>query len=111
MQEGNRAHENEDYDKAEKHYRRALNDVPLAFQSHQRASITYNNLALLYRKQARNAEAAEFYERSLAEWQKSGEGDTAYTARVLKDYASLLRQLGREEEASEMAARAATIQR
>ena len=66
-------------------------------------------LAELYRDQGKYAEAEPLYERLLAVTIKSHAGVGPVVASVLEEYAALLRQMGRSDEAKQMEVRAGEI--
>ena len=68
-----------------------------------------NNLGLLYLAQGKYAEAEALYQRALAILEKSLGPEHPDVAQVLENYADLLRETGRGEEASSMEARAQAI--
>ncbi len=68
-----------------------------------------NNLALLYDAQARYAEAAPLYRRSLAIVEKALGPEHPHVATSLENYARFLRDTGRKDRAEEMEARAKAI--
>ena len=72
-------------------------------------AISLNNLALLYRSQAKYAEAEPLYKRSLAIWEKALGPEHPNVATPLENYAFLLRKTNREAEAAKMEARAKAI--
>ncbi len=68
-----------------------------------------NNLAELYRQQGNYAEAAPLYRRSLAIMENALGPEHPNVATSLENYAALLREIGRADEAAEMEARAKAI--
>ncbi len=68
-----------------------------------------NNLALLYHTQGRYAEAEPLYKRSLAIREKALGLDHPDVALSFENYAALLRQTARADEAERMEARAKAI--
>ncbi len=68
-----------------------------------------NNLANLYQAQGHYAEAEPLYQRALAIWEKTLGPDHPDVATSLENYAALLRETGRGEEAKEMEVRAKAI--
>src|SRR5947207_12514438 len=64
-----------------------------------------HNLANLYKEEKKFAEAAPLYQRSLAIKEKAG-ADHAGLAKVLEDYADLLRQTNQPERADQLDNRA-----
>ncbi len=65
-----------------------------------------NNLAELYRAQGRYAEAEPHYQRALAILEKVLGPEHPDVATSLENYAALLRETEREDQAEEMEARA-----
>ncbi len=68
-----------------------------------------NNLALLYEAQGYYAEAEPLYQRSLAIMEKVLGPEHPSVATSLENYAALLRQTARADEAARMEARAQAI--
>ena len=68
-----------------------------------------NHLAELYNAQARYAEAGSLYERALAILEKRSDVEASEMKNLLEDYAAVLRQLRRLEEAETIARRAEHI--
>ncbi len=68
-----------------------------------------NNLALLYQAQGNYAEAEPLYRRSLAIQEKALGPEHPNVVQSLENYAALLRETGRADEAAEMEARAKAI--
>ena len=68
-----------------------------------------NNLALLYIAQGKYAEAEPLYQRSLAIWERALGPEHPNVASSLENYAALLRQAARADEAERMEARAKAI--
>ncbi len=68
-----------------------------------------NNLAELYRAQGRYAEAEPHYQRALAILEKVLGPEHPDVATSLENYAALLRETEREDQAKEMEARAKAI--
>ncbi len=68
-----------------------------------------NNLALLHKVQGNYAEAEPLYKRALAIWEKALGPEHPDVATSLENYAALLRETGRADEAAEMEARAKAI--
>ncbi len=68
-----------------------------------------NNLALLYKAQGNYAEAEPLYRRSLAIWEKALGPEHPDVVQSLENYAALLRETGRADEAAEMEVRAKAI--
>ncbi len=68
-----------------------------------------NNLAALYQAQGNYAEAEPLYRRSLAIMEKALGPEHPNVATNLENYAALLRETGRADEAAEMEARAKAI--
>ena len=68
-----------------------------------------NNLAELYRAQGRYAEAEPLYQRSLAIRKKALGPEHPYVAQTLENYAALLRQTERADEAERVEASAKEI--
>ena len=67
------------------------------------------NLAELYRTQGKYAEAEPLYRRSLAIWEKSLGSEHSHVATSLENYAALLRQTARADQAEKLEARAKAI--
>ncbi len=70
---------------------------------------TLNNLALLYSYRGNYAEAEPLYERALATVEKALGPEHPHVATSLENYAALLRETGRDAEATKMEARAKAI--
>ncbi len=68
-----------------------------------------NNLALLYKAQGHYAEAEPLYQRSLAIVEKALGPEHPDLATSLENYAALLRETARADEAERMEARAKAI--
>ncbi len=68
-----------------------------------------NNLAGLYQAQGKYAEAEPLYQRSLAIMEKALGPDHPDVATSLENYAALLRQTARADEAARVEARAKAI--
>ena len=68
-----------------------------------------NNLALLYSTQGNYAEAEPLYMRSLAIIEKVLGSEHPHVVMSLENYAALLRDIGRGDEAETLEARANTI--
>ncbi len=68
-----------------------------------------NNLASLHQAQGNYAEAEPLYRRSLAIREKALGPEHPDVAQSLDNYAALLRETGRADEAAEMEARAKAI--
>ncbi len=68
-----------------------------------------NNLAVLYQAQGRYAEAEPLYQRALATVEKALGPEHPHVATSLENYAALLRQTARADEAERMEARAKAI--
>ena len=64
-----------------------------------------NGLANLYADQGQDAEEEPLYQRALRIWEQALGPDHPRTRNVVRDYAMLLRKMGREAEASELEAR------
>ncbi len=64
-----------------------------------------NGLAGLYAEQGKDAEAEPLYQRALHIREQALGPDHPYTREVVRNYADLLRKMGRETEASELEAR------
>ena len=100
------------YAEAEPLYQRALAIDEIAVKT---ASVGPNlsgdlvGLAELYRAQGKYGEAEPLYERLLAVTIKSHAGVGPAVASVLEEYAALLRQMGRSDEAKQMEVRAGEI--
>ncbi len=76
---------------------------------HPDVATSLNNLAGLYRTQARYAEAEPLYQRSLAIFEKALGPGHPDVATSLENYAALLGNTGRSEGAAKMEARAKAI--
>ncbi len=68
-----------------------------------------NNLAELYRALGNYADAEPLYRRSVAIWEMALGPEHPHVAQGLDNYAALLRETGRADEAAEMEARARAI--
>ncbi len=68
-----------------------------------------NNLARLYQAQGKYAEAEPLYQRALAIVEKALGPEHPHVATSLENYAALLRQTARADEAERMEARAKAI--
>ncbi len=68
-----------------------------------------NNLALLYEAQGKYTEAEPLYKRSLAIWENALGPEHPDVATSLENYAALLRETARADEAERMEARAKAI--
>ena len=68
-----------------------------------------NNLAGLYQNQGRYEEAASLYERMLEILGRALPPEHPYNVWSAQNYAGLLRQLGRDEEATRWEAKAAAV--
>ncbi len=68
-----------------------------------------NNLALLYHALGNYAEAAPLFRRSLTILERALGPEHPNVPKVLVNYAALLRETGRADEAAEMEARAKAI--
>ncbi len=68
-----------------------------------------NNLAELYSAQDHYAEAEPFYQRALAIVEKALGPEHPHVATTLENYAALLRETARADEAERMEARAKAI--
>ena len=68
-----------------------------------------NNLALLYQAQGKYAEAEPLVKRALAIYEKALGPEHPDVARSLENYAALLRETARADEAERMEARAKAI--
>ncbi len=75
----------------------------------RRQSLSLNNLAELYRAQGRYTDAEPLYNRSLAIWEMALGPEHPDVATSLENYAALLRQTKRADEAERMEARAKAI--
>ncbi len=71
--------------------------------------MSLNNPALLYQAQGHYAKAEPLYQRSLAIWEKALGPEHPHVAASLENYAALLRQTARADEAERMEARAKEI--
>ncbi len=70
---------------------------------------TLNNLAALYYTKGKYVEAEPLYKRALAIVEKALGPEHPYVAKILANYAALLRKTGRGTEASKLEARAKAI--
>jgi tetratricopeptide (TPR) repeat protein len=68
-------------------------------------AITYYGMAKTYHKDRKTSEAETYYKRALDIFDSSARRRTSYLASCIKDYASLLRELGRGSEAAELEGR------
>lgn len=71
-------------------------------------AISLNNLALVYASQGRHEKAERLYQKSLANWRDVG-GNRLGVANTLENYASLLREVNRNDEAAQIEQRARSI--
>ncbi len=71
--------------------------------------MSLNNPALLYQAQGHYAKAEPLYQRSLAIREKALGPEHPAVAQSLENYAALLRQIARADEAESMEARAKAI--
>ncbi len=76
---------------------------------HQRVALTWQKLAYLYQKTGKCKEAEIFYQRALSFQEKELEFSHLDTVKAIEGYASLLRELGRDEEAIALEERIKTI--
>jgi tetratricopeptide (TPR) repeat protein len=70
---------------------------------------SFNNLARLYHARGQYAKAEPFYERALAIWDEALRPDHPNLPTCLQNYALLLRNMDRPEEAEPLEVRARTI--
>ncbi len=89
----------------------AVNDAESYGPNNFRVAITLNILAGYYRTVDRHAEAEPLYERALTVAEARWSPDHPRVALILENYAILLGQMDRFEEAAAMAARASAIRR
>ena len=61
-----------------------------------------NNLALLYWDQGKYKEAEQLYQRALTIYEKALGPQHPYTQQIRQNYATLLRAMGRNEEAKQL---------
>ena len=71
---------------------------------HPLTALSLNNLAFLYKTQGKYAEAERLLLRTLKILEQSVGGEHPNTKHVRKNYAGVLRELGREEEAAALEA-------
>jgi tetratricopeptide (TPR) repeat protein len=97
------------YDKAEPLYRRALKirEETLG-PDHPDVATTLNNMAKLYYVRGKYSEAEPLYRKALKISAKASLNDSG-TAKLLENYAALLKKTGREGEATTLEARAQAI--
>jgi tetratricopeptide (TPR) repeat protein len=72
---------------------------------HSDMAYPLNELANLYRDQGKYAEAEPLYQRALYIWEQALGPNHPYTQTVVRNYAMLLRKMGREAEASKLESR------
>ncbi len=91
------------YAEAEPLYQRALRIWEQALGAdHSDVAYPLTGLAALYYMQNKYAEAEPLYQRALHIWEQALGPDHPYTREVVRNYADLLRKMGRETEASEL---------
>jgi len=61
-----------------------------------------NGLANLYKEQGKYAEAEPLFQRALRIWEQALGPDHPRTRTAVRNYAEMLREMGRESEASEL---------
>ena len=98
-----------DIDACEKLYRRGLAIMERTFGNAEATAAYTVTLSGLLQSQGRLEEAVPFYERSLTILEKALGPEHPDVATILEDYASLLRQTSRSDEAERMEARAKAI--
>jgi tetratricopeptide (TPR) repeat protein len=76
---------------------------------HADVAASLNNLAGVYRKEGRNAEAGPLYERALAIFEKSLDSDDPEIATVLNNLAALYQDEGRYNDAESVYTRSVAI--
>ena len=76
---------------------------------HPEVARTLNDMATLYARQGKTAEAERAFQRALAIREEALGPDHPDVAETLEDYAALLRKIGREDEAKKLEARAQVI--
>jgi hypothetical protein len=64
-----------------------------------------NGLAALYAEQGKDVEAEPLYQRALHIWEQALGPDHHLTRTAVRNYADLLRKMGRESEATQLEAR------
>ena len=98
------------YAEAELAYRRSLAILEKTVGvKHPEFAFTLINQALLYVAQERYAEAGPLYERSIAVLEEALGPEHPNLAEILESYSDVLSKTGRDDEAVQMRARAATI--
>ena len=106
---GTKAYKQGHYPEAEKQIKAAVNEAEGFGPQDPRLATSLNNLALLYKTQAKYAEAEPLYKRALAIDEKALGPEHPHVATSLENYAALLRKTGRSDEARKMEARAKAI--
>ena len=105
-------HQQGHYSDAEKSLKAALEEAEHFGPQDTRLAININNLAELYRLQAKYTEAEPLYKRSLAIWEKALGLEHPNVAKSLNNLASLYRLQGRLAEAEPLNERShATIEK
>lgn len=109
LDSGKKAFEKGDYAEAQEHFLAALREAETFGPQDLRLAATLNNLAALYRAQAKYAEAEPLYRRALTILEESLGPEHPLVARLLDNYAALLRQTNREAEAAKFEIRSEAI--
>lgn len=109
MRTGMAAYEQANYAEAEKQLSAALKKAEDFGPQDPRLAGTLNNLAEVYRAQGKYTEAEPLYQRAVVIAEKALGQNHSYVARVLANYAALLRKANRDADAEKMEARAKAI--
>jgi tetratricopeptide (TPR) repeat protein len=109
MADAAKAYQQADYAQAEKLLLAALQEAEKFGEQDPRFAASLNNLAELYRVQAKYAQAEPLYQRALAILEKALGPEHPNVAAVLENYAALLHKLNQDAEADKMEARAQAI--
>ena len=106
---GKLAYEQGRYGAAERLWLAALKEGEISKPQDPIVTEIINNLALLYYTQGKHTEAEPLYQRSLAIQEKALGPEHPDVATSLENYAKLLSETNRDDEAAEMEARAQAI--
>lgn len=106
---GTEAYEQGLYAEAEEQWLAALEETESFGPQDPRLTATRKNLADLYYAQGNYAEAAPLYRRSLEIAEKAFGAEHPNVATSIENYAALLGEMGREDEAADWEARAKAI--
>lgn len=101
---GQKAFEGGNYSEAENLYKQALSQAEgLGYAGP--LGLSLYSLGKLYHAQAKKSEAESYYKRALEIYDEQVRKNSTVHMSLIKDYAKLLRELGREGEAAEQEAR------